>query len=286
MFELRAAPGKGLGMFATRDIQRGEMLIHETALISLTKEQDKNSWWAFLYEEFEKLSPEDQATYLELSYLPNDYSEYVTDISDYLSDLRGIEEENLEAKVELVIKIMAIYAVNNAELSNDCKYSSGVFATYTRINHSCIPNAAWTWQPESQALEVCASQDIAADEEITISYIITISSYRSRAVQLADYGFECRCRACDGPDKEVSDQRRQRLCRINEMFEVLDHMDPDRDPNLLEGKEMDAVKLAYEFVDLLKAEGLVGSELTRALVYFHVVVNPSSLESWADQSSH
>lgn len=63
-FETRSAEGKGLGLFARRDIIAGERLIQETPLFILAKTDTMN---AAIVESFMQLSPEQRAAYLDLS---------------------------------------------------------------------------------------------------------------------------------------------------------------------------------------------------------------------------
>jgi hypothetical protein len=63
-FESRGAGPKGLGLFATRDIEAGERLIQEAPLFILPKQDTMN---AAIIESFMQLKPEQRAAYLDLS---------------------------------------------------------------------------------------------------------------------------------------------------------------------------------------------------------------------------
>ncbi|KAI4854944.1 SET domain-containing protein [Aureobasidium sp. EXF-8846] len=63
-FETRRAGGKGLGLFAIRDIDAGERLIQEVPLFILHKQDTMN---AAIVESFMHLQPEQRAAYLNLS---------------------------------------------------------------------------------------------------------------------------------------------------------------------------------------------------------------------------
>lgn len=71
------------------------------------------------------------------------------------------------------------------------------------INHHCLPNLLQTFeygvvgQFSSLRLTVCAVHGIAAEEELTLSYIDNTMPRRLRRERLSqDYGFVCRCSAC------------------------------------------------------------------------------------------
>ncbi|EEC50918.1 predicted protein [Phaeodactylum tricornutum CCAP 1055/1] len=78
-----------------------------------------------------------------------------------------------------------------------------VFPLTARINHSCVPNAQVQSQEFVDArIDVVALRDIAAGEEITISYIGcgrtsgSKSTSRRRRELLAKYLFTCECPRC------------------------------------------------------------------------------------------
>ncbi|KAI5235298.1 SET domain-containing protein [Aureobasidium subglaciale] len=62
-FELRSVEAKGLGLFATRDIEVGERIIQEAPLFILPKSDITNS---LIIESFINLQPDQQVAYLEL----------------------------------------------------------------------------------------------------------------------------------------------------------------------------------------------------------------------------
>jgi hypothetical protein len=63
-FETRRAGGKGLGLFAIRNIDAGERIIQEAPLFILPKQDTMN---AAIVESFMHLQPEQRAAYLHLS---------------------------------------------------------------------------------------------------------------------------------------------------------------------------------------------------------------------------
>ena len=75
---------------------------------------------------------------------------------------------------------------------------SAFYALQSCINHSCDPNAHAMKGPEDEdgCAVVLAKRDIAAGEEVTISYIDEALSFEERQAALRDYGFQCRCSRC------------------------------------------------------------------------------------------
>lgn len=77
---------------------------------------------------------------------------------------------------------------------------SAIFELASRINHSCLCNAEWEWN-SCGFLALYAWIDLKAGDEITIDYLGLPAwemTAKERCLELArDYGFLCRCEACD-----------------------------------------------------------------------------------------
>lgn len=90
-------------------------------------------------------------------------------------------------------------------------FDSGVFETYSRLNHSCRPNVMNNWDSKTQRLYVHALCDIAVGEELTTAYVDVLLRRKERQEILkGHYAFECTCKACVATKEEVlqSDTRR------------------------------------------------------------------------------
>lgn len=85
----------------------------------------------------------------------------------------------------------------------------GIFMNASRINHSCTPNAHFSWnsklagtdaRPENGRLTIYTIKDIAKNDEILINYGAN-DYHQSRADRQTDfhgvYGFFCTCPACN-----------------------------------------------------------------------------------------
>lgn len=64
------------------------------------------------------------------------------------------------------------------------------------INHSCDPNCTAACDSGDRTATLLAQRDIAAGEEITLSYIDVSLPYKRRQAELRDYGFVCKCERC------------------------------------------------------------------------------------------
>jgi len=86
-----------------------------------------------------------------------------------------------------------------AALARSAAHGSGtaVYALPSLLNHSCDPNVDAVWRHGDSKITLAARRDIAAGEELTITYIDASepAEERREALRFA-YGFECRCAAC------------------------------------------------------------------------------------------
>ncbi|KAJ3561643.1 hypothetical protein NP233_g10068 [Leucocoprinus birnbaumii] len=75
-----------------------------------------------------------------------------------------------------------------------------LFLRLSRCNHSCDPNAVWSWDASTLMLTLTALRPIAPGEEITISYISLSGNHAAQREQLkAICGFDCTCEECTLP---------------------------------------------------------------------------------------
>lgn len=77
---------------------------------------------------------------------------------------------------------------------------SGLYSQQSKINHSCQPNCEIVFPQSNHVLQVVALRDIAAGEEVTISYLDECMLSRSRhsrqKVLKENYIFVCECEKC------------------------------------------------------------------------------------------
>ncbi|KAL1948867.1 hypothetical protein VTO73DRAFT_10673 [Trametes versicolor] len=128
---------------------------------------------------------------------------------------------------------------------------AGVFLTAARLNHSCRPNLARSWDEASQQMTFRALRDVAEGEELCLNYVDVIGTRVQRTEELQSaYGFECVCEACALGFEELaeSDRRRAAIRRLFEEVAVCGN-----EPTL----GLRKVKLALQ---LLKEEELVHYE--------------------------
>jgi hypothetical protein len=216
-FRVAPAAGKDLGAFAVRPLHRGDCIIVEAPLFAVRGGSD-----------------------LQVSSIVNSLS--AENFQQYVS-LKNAHTENSRYADPL----LGIFVTNSFAMDED---NSGIFIQASRFNHSCSPNARYSWNPLIKRFTIHALCDIANGDEILVSYISGRNVYGSnraaRHARLARYAFTCACVACSlqGQEATQSDRRRTEIARLWESI-------PYFPPNKTRGR-LQAIARA---IHLLQEEG-------------------------------
>ncbi|KAF2638207.1 TPR domain protein [Massarina eburnea CBS 473.64] len=235
LIEVRQTPFKGLGVFAKAPIPRATRILSEPLILALNGGENP----AEILSTVNKLSKEDKARYLELHpFAPSIRKDVVKKyMGKRWGDLTNWERDAI-----------GVYDANSFEV--------GVYFLPSRINHSCIPNVHYEFNPAIERGTFHAVKDIAEGEELYISYINGGSRLRNwRQPKLDMWGFVCQCAAC-GNDAEGKKREERR----KEMFEL----DQKLAKQSVYGTEMtaaQALKTATRLAGLQMTEGVLNREL-------------------------
>jgi len=190
--------GKGTGLFTTRRVEQGECIIEEACLLSCrvfysSRRNHTPTEISTIEREILTLSAADRSVLTSLaSPPPKTPRQYSLNVHRFLLNcLPGPEAFHSRAR----------------------KNKLATFATMSRINHSCFPNACYHWDQQKQRGTLHALTDIDANTEITITYIADESwgDAAARRAQLdSAFHFTCRCELCGSPNG-WTDARRQTL---------------------------------------------------------------------------
>ena len=192
--------GKGLGVFATHDLDVGDIVMRETPILKISPpDYVKGTGYPMaaisrlVRNEFKTLSPEEQAEVLSLTF-----------------HATPTEEETMD-KLGIIFR-------TNAYNTGD---KIGLFPKIARINHSCRPNTSYYWSAKLNKRIVYATRKIKEGEEFFVSYIPLLLTHEERQKRLNRYGFKCSCEACTqkGAALAASDTRRQTIDRAFKAFE-------------------------------------------------------------------
>ncbi|KAM3503415.1 hypothetical protein MY11210_008732 [Beauveria gryllotalpidicola] len=271
LVEVRPAGEMGNGLFAVRDIRRGTRIIEETALIALLATRSMYDELDAFISSFRQLTEADKNVFDELYYNPSDI------IPELRSVVRQWRRDNVPTDTDggvldgtrridlskIIDERLAIFRGNCVPIHIGDMFGNGVFALFSRINHSCIPNAHWAYNTAIRRLTVHATSHIRVGQQITISYVKDPTATKEvRMSLLAPWRFVCSCAACTDPAMEARNQRIQELKQLLPTYDTTN--------GALEGYGIpapvivEALPAAMELVALLEMQGITGPELAIA----------------------
>ncbi|KIM76903.1 hypothetical protein PILCRDRAFT_77327, partial [Piloderma croceum F 1598] len=144
--------------------------------------------------------------------------------------------------------IIGIFNLNAFAISDT---ASAICMLASGFNHSCSPNARYSWHVAGGWLRIYADTlALVVGEEVYISYIsgrhIYGSHHKDRQNQLKNYGFICSCIICSLPfsEQEASDRRQVEIACIWESV-----------PYYMPHQTADRLGAIVHTVHLLKEEG-------------------------------
>ena len=77
LYEVRASPGKGLGVFATRKIAHGTQILADECTLLVPKQEDRQNKPFETYTAFLALHPNQQQAFLNLTHNAGTLQQYV-----------------------------------------------------------------------------------------------------------------------------------------------------------------------------------------------------------------
>jgi len=184
---VRPIPGKGLGVIASRDIKRGEVLVSEMPLLNFT-------FGNGLTESLQKMSHSSRRKLMGLH-----------------------DRQSEDGRRKSVLGVV----VTNCLGGRDGR-TTLVYFTISRFNHSCLPNVR---VDKNFPTNVIAVTDIACGDEVSWCYDIDSCMSQSRATRRMElqegWGIpECRCVSCsmEGEALSVSDANRTQVERVEDQL--------------------------------------------------------------------
>ena len=238
-FTIRESPGKGRGLFATRKIKEGQIILDEYPL--------------FIFQEGLKFSE------FRTNHYPNIGEETKGKMLKLYCAYPGPCDE--------VNKIFRIFCSNGSKICGDASvYSNttelGIYNNIALLNHSCVPNASCSWvSGDFKRHQIRAIMNIEKDDEILIGYenkFEFVYCYCSREVRqqylLKIGGFLCSCSECSLEGEDLEDNERMRKVAEEKMDEIMQLLDCGESISRKSMKKV--LKLSQQRVDLTKELGL------------------------------
>ncbi|KAK2041373.1 SET domain-containing protein [Colletotrichum somersetense] len=231
LFRVVEMPGKGLGLVANQPIRRGQRIMaHPPAVVVHRRFVDD-------------IDPEEQYRVFEdaAARLPEAAREaFMAQMGQAAAAHRSTGQ-----------RVHDILHTNSFELGLNIRdgHHFGNYPEVSRFNHDCRPNVAFYIDDSDLRHYTHAVRDIQPGEELTISYVDSLSARVVRQDRARrNWGFGCSCAHCSLPEPFVraSDQR---LVRMWEVEQQLSHWNGEAvDEDMIEG-----------LVGMYRQEGLDGS---------------------------
>jgi len=299
--------GKGKGLVTTRKVAAGDVLLQEMPLMVIDSIDSEVSSDHFKLE-FEVLGEATQKKVLELfDPVKDDLKlELLENINEVEAGIRKGREEDpdnqelgelvqrmgelgagiiseADEEEEDYIRAQRIFAANSMQVCEvGAIYSSTEGALYhhiSLINHSCNPNAVWSWTNGNFRKKVVrAIKPIKKGEEILVNYIdledFNYGNRESRRLALVDkFGFFCKCSECslEGDEFDLNEQHRLEVVQNLETVKTLMAKHNER-------STVQALNTGSSTVVLVKELGLM-LELPRILLNMYQVATAARYQN-------
>ncbi|KAF8993761.1 hypothetical protein BDQ17DRAFT_1367852 [Cyathus striatus] len=178
----------GLGIFATRALNTGDLIIAERPLLVCINGSG--------IRELREVQNDKEAH--------NDIAEAIFQLVDEKWRLVGIMSTNAYSENFNVPGIVRT-------TRNHC----------SRINHSCCPNVTMIFDIPSFSVQFRAARPISEGEEITYAYAGVERAYVNRSAMLKPYGITCRCPPCLSPTLASDTSRTTMASRVTSIEQRL-----------------------------------------------------------------
>lgn len=289
-YEIKASIVHGFGVFATRDIRRGERIMLEEPLIvdysytmypssvvskqaealdsancEIWKNMDRNQVTHQHYLEVPHNIVEEETWANGESMID---MEVATDIALLIPGSRKkvLADALLNSQVDRLLGHVAAFQTNSILLTRRENGGKGVFPQASRINHSCRPNVIQNYIRKLGGITIFCLQDIKKGDELLMDYCPEARfDWEARRTWLKQfYCFDCTCVGCTGPQVELTKQRLERLVVLNDI--VCNWYNPlgpkDRDPESY--KRVGAA--VREQMDIIAKEKIYTPDFSRTFI--------------------
>ena len=192
-----AGPSRGHGVFALRDIARGEKVLVERCVLTVQEED---------LDEFKKAN----ALSEKLNQAPASIQHAVMALVP--QDMPESEDD------KILLDAFPAYFKFKCNTFDIDPVGIGICITASRFNHSCLPNCGRQYLADQELMLISAAVPIKAGEELTIRYTeehLAQNFEAHRDFIMSNWGFRCMCRVCS------SETLQETLVKIAKMDRLL-----------------------------------------------------------------
>ncbi|KAB8302482.1 hypothetical protein EYC80_005886 [Monilinia laxa] len=115
--------------------------------------------------------------------------------------------------------------VTKSEEDESKHHSCGIWLMASKINHSCLGNASRSFIGDLQLVR--ATRDIPAETELTFWYVVPTEERQKMKKELENWGFQCKCIMCLDSEDTTKKQFRKREKFLVDLKVVLNARDVD-----------------------------------------------------------
>ena len=279
LFTVREIPGKGRGLFATRKINPGKIILEEGPLLTMKDTIVSTRVSLDVFERFylPTIDGQTKARILQL-HDPVDNFEHLTsekvDIDQLIKENPDFFE--LFPSSDESCKILRIFANNCITV---CQGSDevAIYSQMSLINHSCDPNVSWTRvRGDVKRKQVRAMKVIEKGEELLATYgLPNFASRDSRQRRLlSSHQFLCQCSQCslEGEALQEDERMRAEIREKKEKIQSLKNMAANS-PHLFISNLKKAVCLSQEVMERVR-------KLNLQPQIFHNLLTTALTEAW------
>ncbi|EXJ85506.1 hypothetical protein A1O1_05870 [Capronia coronata CBS 617.96] len=225
----RSTTNKGMGMFAKKDLRRGDLITAYTPVLIaysentlLPSEREK-----FLQLAINQLPEPTRESYLRLATVYGDPRIVVQDIASantfgvlFPGTVGSRKKKKNTAAADA--ESAATEDAASPPPPHPLPQHLAVIPEPSRINHACNPNAQFQIDTTQLIHRVYAVRPIGRNEEITIAYTNPLDNYATRQRYLKQFfGFTCACARCSIERQRREDAPDAAIAEINALQAIL-----------------------------------------------------------------
>ena len=220
LYVIRESPGKGRGLFATRRIKEGQIILEEYPIFT---HDGAMSLQDFKFNHYPNMDEDTRSKILQLFDPAENFKKLDRNTANELVRKDPSLQHYKEAKSDKMNKIFRIIDGSRLTICDaPALYSEsevGLYNHISRINYACVANTSLTWvMGDFEKKQVRAIMNIEKGEEITFCFLTQpeffYGSRESRQQQMLEHGaFFCQCSECslEGEALEENDKMRAEI---------------------------------------------------------------------------